>query len=253
MDSRKPIIGITMDYQKTQGGDVSIVSAGYANAIFGAGGIPVMLSPLSEDDDIRSVLEKLDGVVLVGGADLDPRNDYYQVDPSMTLMHPTRELFDRALLQLIHELRKPVLGIGAGMQLMNVMLGGTLYFHLPIDRPKALRHLDPIDRFHRHGLLVEPDTAMYQVYGGDRVEARVHSRHHMAIDDVASTFNVTARCHDGIVEAIESNAPDWFAIGTQFHPESEAASALDRLVFEVFVDGVALRMDHDPLPMKLVA
>ena len=77
---------------------------------------------------------------------------------------------------------------------------------------------------------------MERVYGDG--ELRVNSMHHMAIDDVAHGFEVTARCPDGIVEAIESRNPDWFAIGTQFHPESDTASALDLRVFEEFVEAV---------------
>ena len=75
---------------------------------------------------------------------------------------------------------------------------------------------------------------MERVYGDG--EIRVSSRHHMAIDEVAQGFAVTARCPDGVIEAIESEMPDWIAIGTQFHPENEAASALDVRVFEEFLD-----------------
>ena len=75
---------------------------------------------------------------------------------------------------------------------------------------------------------------MERVYGDG--EIRVSSRHHMAIDELAPGFEVTARCPDGVIEAIESTTNDWFAIGTQFHPENEAASALDVRVFEEFLD-----------------
>ena len=75
---------------------------------------------------------------------------------------------------------------------------------------------------------------MERVYGDG--EIRVSSRHHMAIDEVAPGFRVTARCPDGVIEAIESEDLDWIAIGTQFHPENEAASALDVRVFEEFLD-----------------
>jgi putative glutamine amidotransferase len=77
---------------------------------------------------------------------------------------------------------------------------------------------------------------MERVYGDG--EIRVNSMHHMAVDDVASGFRVTARCPDGVVEAIESERPDWFAFGTQFHPEADSASALDGRIFEEFIDGV---------------
>jgi putative glutamine amidotransferase len=75
---------------------------------------------------------------------------------------------------------------------------------------------------------------MERVYGDG--EIRVSSRHHMAIDELAAGFQVTARCPDGVIEAIESERPDWIAIGTQFHPENDAASALDVRVFEEFLD-----------------
>ena len=79
-------------------------------------------------------------------------------------------------------------------------------------------------------------TIMERVYGEG--EIRVNSMHHMAIDDLAPGFAVTARCPDGVVEAIESTREDWFAIGTQFHPQSDSASALDLRIFEEFIAGI---------------
>ena len=133
---------------------------------------------------------------------------------------------------MIAKRRMPVFGIGVGMQLLNVSQGGTLLLHIPEDLPKALPHKDPLDPAHRHGLEVVPGSLMERVYGDG--EIRVNSLHHMAIDDVAPGFRVTARCPDGVVEAIESTT-DWLAFGTQFHPESESASALDLRIFEEFI------------------
>ena len=81
-----------------------------------------------------------------------------------------------------------------------------------------------MDANHRHALEVTPGSLMERVYGEG--EIRVNSMHHMAIDDLAPGFEVTARCPDGIVEAIESQMPDWFAMGTQFHPEARTAVRL---------------------------
>jgi len=106
--------------------------------------------------------------------------------------------------------------------------------------PRALPHLDPMDRAHRHALEVEPGSLMERVYGEG--EIRVNSMHHMAVDEVAPGFAPTARCPDGIVEAIESQMEDWFAFGTQFHPESNSASALDLRIFEEFLAGVMGRV-----------
>jgi putative glutamine amidotransferase len=141
----------------------------------------------------------------------------------------------------------PVLGIGAGMQLLNVSQGGTLYLHVPEDLPEAIPHRDPQDPEHRHGLAVVFGTLMERVYGDS--EIRVNSMHHQAVDDVAPGFAVTARCPDGVVEAIESTMEDWLAVGTQFHPEAESASALDVRIFEEFVEGITAPSRS----MKLVA
>ena len=127
-------------------------------------------------------------------------------------------------------------GIGLGMQLLNVSQGGNLLLHIPEDLPRAIPHQDTMDSSHRHALIVEPGSLMERVYGEG--EIRVNSMHHMAIDDVAPGFAVTARCPDGIVEAIESVMEDWFAFGTQFHPEAPSASALDLRIFEEFLAGI---------------
>ena len=234
----KPLIGLNADYRAATGGRTSFsyVDAGYYDAITNAGGIPLVVPPLEEDHDLEEVLEQVDGFVLIGGADLDPRRDGWMSHPSVRTLAPRREEFDRRLMRKIAERQLPVYGIGAGMQLLNVMLGGNLLFHIPEDRPAALPHHDPIDPAHRHTLVLTPGSLMERVYGDG--ELRVNSMHHMAIDEVAPGFIVTAHCPDGIVEAIESVNLDWFAIGTQFHPEAPSASALDRRIFEEFVDAV---------------
>ncbi len=234
----KPIIGLNADYRAAAAGRSSFtyIDACYFDAVTQAGGVPLILPPLESDDDLADALAPVDGVVLVGGADLDPRRDGWMMHPTIRPLAPRRESFDRRLVRLIAERRLPVLGIGAGMQLLNVMLGGNLLYHIPEDRPAALPHLDPLDPAHRHTLELTPGSLMERVYGDG--ELRVNSMHHMALDDIAPGFRVTARCPDGIVEAIESTTSDWFAIGTQFHPEAPTASALDRRIFEEFVDAV---------------
>ena len=132
--------------------------------------------------------------------------------------------------------RMPVLGIGAGMQLLNISQGGTLFLHLPEELPTAIPHKDPHDSEHRHALEVVFGTLMERVFGDG--EIRVNSMHHQAIDDVAPGFQVSARCPDGVIEAIESTQEDWWALGTQFHPEAESASALDVRIFQEFLVGV---------------
>jgi putative glutamine amidotransferase len=235
----KPLIGINADFRsaKKDTPAFSVISAGYYDALTKAGAVPVVIPPLADEDDLARVLDVLDGVVLVGGADLDPRFEGFMVHPSMRLLDRRREEFDRLLMRMVAERRMSVFGIGSGMQLLNVSQGGNLFYHIPEDLPRALPHLDATDPCHRHALAVELGTIMDRVFGEG--EIRVNSLHHMAIDEVAPGFAVTARCPDGVIEAIESTMDDWFALGTQFHPESESASALDLRIFEEFVGGVA--------------
>ena len=202
---------------------------------------------MDDEDDIRRVMDLLDGMLFIGGADLDCRRDGYMLHPSMRLLDPRREDFDRRLMGLVVERRMPVMGVGCGMQLLNVSMGGTLFLHIAEDLPQAIPHLDAMDPNHRHALEIEMGTIMERVYGEG--EIRVNSMHHMAIDDVAPGFAITARCPDGVVEAIESTMDDWFAFGTQFHPESESASALDLRIFEEFVAGIT----GEVVEMRMVA
>ena len=239
MMERKPLIGVNADYRSARKDSPAFcyLCAGYPDSLIRAGAIPVIIPQLTDEDDLSALLDVLDGVVMIGGADLDPRRDGFMLHSSIRLLDPRREDFDRNLMDHIARRRMPVYGIGVGMQLLNLSQGGNHFLHIPEDLPRALPHLDRMDPAHRHAREVEPGTLMERVYGEG--EIRVNSMHHMAIDEVAPGFTVTARCPDGVVEAIESTMDDWFAFGTQFHPEDESASALDLRIFEEFVEGVS--------------
>ena len=246
---RKPIVGLNADFRsaKKDSPAYSFLAAGYYDRILAAGGIPVIVPPMESEDDLNQVLDGLQGFVMIGGQDLDPRRDGFMLHPSVRSMERRRETFDRRLMRLIAERRMPFFGVGVGMQLLNVSQGGNLYLHIPEDLPQAIPHKDLQDPAHRHSLVVVPGSLMERVYGEG--EIRVNSMHHMAVDEVAPGFAVTARCPDGIVEAIESTDDTWFALGTQFHPEGRSASALDLRIFEEFIAGVTGKT----LDMRLVA
>jgi len=253
--SRKPLIGVNMDYRSARkdGPAMSYLCAGYHDQIVKAGGIPVMIPILEDDEDLDRVLDMVDGVMMVGGADLDPRRDGFMLHPSVRTLDPRRESFDRRLMKAVADRRLPFFGVGVAMQLLNVSQGGNLFLHIPEDMPKSLPHKDPMDPNHRHALEVVRGTLMDRVFGEG--EIRVNSMHHMSVDEVAAGFIVSARCPDGVVEAIESIRPDWFALGTQFHPEAESASALDLRIFEEFlwaITGEAPAMEEEA-DVRLVA
>ncbi|MFO0916402.1 MAG: gamma-glutamyl-gamma-aminobutyrate hydrolase family protein [Pirellulales bacterium] len=249
----KPRIGLNADFlpESSDRPAHSVIAAGYYDCILRAGGLPIIIPPIKDEDDLYTLLQSVQGFVLVGGRDLDPRNDGFMLHPTVRPMPGRREAFDRLLVKMLYDLRLPTFGIGVGMQLMNLVAGGNLFLHIPEDLPRAVPHKDPQDPAHRHALAVEPGTIMERVYGDG--EIRVNSMHHMALDEIAGDFKVSARCPDGVVEAIESVREDWFALGTQFHPEAESASALDIRIFEEFIDGVVRTYAAEPLQRAALA
>jgi len=232
-------IGVNLDSRN----GFSFLSYAYTSAIAQAGGIPLLIPPM-DVLPLKEVLGKLDGFVLTSGNDLDCRNDGHFLHPSMKLLEPEREKFDRKLVKLISARHLPVLGIGTGMHLLNVAMGGTLYLHLPDDKPRAMPHADSTDPDHAHPLSVTEGSWLSSVYPTNRKQefeqvVRVNSMHHQSVDDVADGFTVSARCPDGIVEAIESTDPNWFAVGVQFHPQT--GSRMDMCVFDMFLRTILTR------------
>jgi putative glutamine amidotransferase len=231
----RPFIGINADF--VPAGKVTSaharLHAGYFDAVVAAGGLPVILPPLGKAAELNALLDKLDGVILSGGLDMDPNRQQLPSHPAVVPMAERRELSDRLLVRALLERELPVLGIGVGMQQLNSAFGGSLHLHLPEDLPRAMPHLDPSGGPHRHVVLLEPNTRLDEIYGGG--EIRVNSCHHQAVRQVGAKLRVSARAPDGVIEAIETEDPGWFCIGIQWHPESETASALDMQLFECFV------------------
>lgn len=235
----KPIIGMNCDYRpaRQDAAALSWINAGYYDSVTASGGIPTVIPPLADDDDLRALLETLDGLVLTGcKLDLDAIRLGFDKHPASRSMPPRREDFDRRLCRLAYEMKIPTLAIGSGMQTLNVICGGTLFQHVAEDILKPLCHRDTVENCLRHVIEIVPGTRMDHIYGPG--EIRVNSDHHMAVDQVAPVFRVSATAMDGVVEAYESIDEQWWCLGVQFHPESHSASALDMQVFETFMDGV---------------
>ncbi|HVK09421.1 MAG TPA: gamma-glutamyl-gamma-aminobutyrate hydrolase family protein [Gemmataceae bacterium] len=248
-ESPRPLIGINTDYfsaSKTYSAHAR-VNAGYFDAVLAAGGLPILLPPVGKEAELDALLDKVDGVLLTGGLDMDPRRNGQALTSSIQLMADRRDQSDRLLVRRVVERQVPVLAIGVGMQQLNVFTGGTMFLHLPIDVPKALPHFDPAGGPHRHIVMLEPDTRIDEIYGGG--ELRVNSRHHQAVNTVGKGMRVGARSPDGVIEAIESADQDWFCLGVQWHPEADTASALDMQMFECFVQATVRESSR----MQLVA
>jgi putative glutamine amidotransferase len=243
----RPLIGLNTDFVPAGRAAAAHVrlDAGYFDAVLTAGGLPVLLPPLPREADLDALLDRLGGVLLVGGLDLNPARHGLTPHPRVQPLADRRDQSDLLLVRRVVQRRLPVLGIGLGAQQLNVALGGSLHLHLPDDVPRAIPHRDPGGGPHRHAVLIEPGTRLEEIYGGG--EVRVNSGHHQAVRQPGRGLRVAALAPDGVVEAVEAADPDWFCVGVQWHPESETASALDTQLFECFVQACARQAA--PLPL----
>jgi putative glutamine amidotransferase len=233
----RPLVGISTDFYAPKNAHPHVrLNAAYFDAVLAAGGLPVVIPPFRKEHfaEIDTLLDTVCGLVMVGGLDLDPRRNGQQLTNTVQPMHPRREDADRYLVGKATERRLPLLAIGSSMQLLNVHLGGTLFLHLPTDYPKAIPHFDPSGGPHRHMVNVEARSTLEDIFGAQ--EHRVNSLHHQAVNQLGRRLRVGARSPDGVIEAIETTDETWFCIGTQWHPECETASALDRQLFDNLIE-----------------
>jgi putative glutamine amidotransferase len=236
----RPLIGITTDfYTPKAAAPFAKLAAGYVDSVLAAGGLPLLIPPLRKDNfaEAETYLKMSAGVVFTGGMDLDPRKHGQATSNAVQPMVPRREDCERLLFQRAVERKVPVLGIGVGMQLLNVHFGGTLFLHLPAENPKAMPHFDPSGGPHRHMVNIEEGSFLEEIYGPG--EQRVNSTHHQAVNQLGKKLRVAAKAPDGVIEAVEATDPNWFCVGLQWHPECDTASALDKQIFECFVQAAA--------------
>jgi len=248
----KPLIAVNADFRPVSSKTYSFswIHTGYYDSITNSGGIPLVLPPLADEDEIRQVLQTVDGLVLSGcKLDLDPARLGFDKHPVTRPMPQRREDFDRLLAQIAYEMKIPTLAIGSGMQTLNLICGGTLFQHVAEDVMKSLCHRDSVENCLRHVIEIVPGTKMDHIYGPG--EIRVNSDHHMAVDQLAPVFRASATAFDGVIEAYESTDDNWWCIGTQFHPESESASALDMQVFEAFMDGIKEQSEAEVINFEM--
>ena len=225
----KPMIGISpsaVPYEADHGSFRRYASmTAYADAIAAAGGIPVVLPFVP--GDVPALVDRLDGVVLSGGADISPsRFGDQDVHPDTYDVDPMRDEFE---LSLVHEAlgrEKPVLAICRGIQVLNVALGGTLHQHVP-DAFSGLVHRQhhaniPADQ-PGHEVIVTPGTALARTVGCERLP--VNSFHHQGLKALATDLIATAVSEDGLVEAVEHRTrPN--VLGVQWHPELMASTSV---------------------------
>lgn len=221
----RPLIGITCGEVRNKDEAWSPVVYGqsrtYVDSVLAAGGIPLLL-PLTDDQAVlEDICDRLDGILLAGGNDLDPHLYGQQPMPGEHDYSDLRDATEQIVLRYVLTQQKPILGICRGMQLLNVHLGGNLYQDIATALPESIDHnastklRSLVDL--GHVLRIEPHSQLAAHIGVEPIGANAH--HHQAIKELGEGVAAVAWASDGIIEAIE--LPQYpYAIAIQAHPES---------------------------------
>lgn len=196
---------------------------GYEAAITAAGGQPVFLDIPSPGRSWDDAIGNAEGVLFIGDDSTNPRVLTEQ----------------EKLCQWCRKRGVPILAVDYGLHMLNNTFGGNLFVDLPREQPLALQHRHPPERGLRHAIMVDPSTRLSRIYGEGEIV--VNSEHRKAVAKIGKGFKVCARALDTIVEAIESENEEWFAVGVQWHPASASASGLDIQLFRALIDAAVAR------------
>ncbi|MET3368417.1 UNVERIFIED_CONTAM: putative glutamine amidotransferase [Jeotgalibacillus campisalis] len=230
-ENYRPRIALTSYLQDASWGvwntTAAILPGTYVEAVVASGATPVLLPPLGTDE---SVLDLVDGLIVVGGPDVDP--SLYRAAPHPTTRsQPLRDSHDSALIRAALDRELPLFAICRGAQLLNVVLGGTLIQHIPDVSPGSNSQPAP-GVYGEANFATIPGSIIHHLLGAS---ASSPCYHHQAMDTVADSLHVTAKSSDGLVQALESTDHGW-VLGVQFHPEQNLS---DLRLFQGFVEAAA--------------
>ena len=211
---KAPVIGLTGNFRDSD----CTLAEGYYQSILKAGGTPLIIPPYDDTDALINTLDYVDGILLTGGADINPL--FLGEEPVKELhgINPRRDRQELLLTQLAADRQIPILGICRGIQTMNAAFGGPLYQDIHSQMAGVrIKHDQDLDRsYASHTVDIEKDTLLHQLFGTDTIA--VNSFHHQAVKEAAPGFRVCAYAPDGVIEAIESTEYKSM-LGVQWHPE----------------------------------
>ena len=237
MAAKPPLIGLTGGLASNQAGTtLSQVGQAYISAILNAGGTPLLIPTGTAGTSLPHLIQKLDGILLTGGGDMDPRRFNGQPHPRVYGVSEARDALELALVAETLKAGKPLLAICRGIQVLNVAFGGTLHTHIADQVPNALKH-DwfpdyPRDRL-SHSVSLKCGSTLHELIGQDDI--RVNSLHHQGLARVGDGLEAIGFAADGLVEAVAvQGAP--FALGVQWHPECLPDDPGMAVLFRAFVD-----------------
>jgi putative glutamine amidotransferase len=223
----RPLIGITTyrepaTWRRWQDVDATLLPAAYTDAVRGGGGTPVLIPPLGIADQASMIVDRLDGLLISGGSDVNPSRYSAEPEPATTGWRDDRDVSEMALLDAADDIGLPVLGICRGMQLMAVTAGGSLLQHVP-DAVGSDRHSPGPAAYGDVQVRTVPGSRLAGILG-ESVTVACH--HHQAVAAHPGYVGV-ATADDGLLEAMETPG-DRFRLGVQWHPETQT----DRRLFE---------------------
>jgi putative glutamine amidotransferase len=233
MPDERPLIGLNCRYESNAqypARDHIGHYVPYHRALLAAGALPLLVPVVDDQATLSQYLDRLDGFVFTGGRDVPPEAYGQEPHPDTQECDPERFSCDKVLAQLVLKRPMPVLAICMGVQLLNVVYGGTLIQHIETDVRHSAKEPGN-DSF--HSVVLEEDSLLSQILGATRME--VNSAHHQAVDRLAPGLRVLARAPDGIVEAVQMTDRDFF-LGVQWHPERILERPEQLRLFEAFVD-----------------
>lgn len=213
----KPLIGLTPSHD-IHTNDISMRCT-YLGAVKAAGGIPVVLPLEAEEADLKRLVSLFDGFLFTGGPDVHPFLFGEETHIHCGEVSAKRDSLEIALLHLVMEMKRPILGICRGIQLINIGLGGTIYQDIPSQFPHdfPVAHKQPFPyAVPSHHVSVVPGTRLADICHAKSIQ--VNSMHHQAVKDLAPGCIVSGTGPDGLIEAMEM-ADYPFFVGVQWHPE----------------------------------
>ena len=218
----RPLIGITTRAGTRSAHNherpIDYSNSSYIRAVEDAGGMPILIPILQDVSGLRTLLPRLDGLLLPGGLDIDPRNYQQQPHRLTGSTNPSLDTLELALAHWALQEKLPTLGICRGMQLLNVALGGDLYQDLGEQYPDSLAHASwdlPRNQF-AHSIQIEAGSRMEKIFGQTVIES--NSLHHQGIRKPGNGVIISGRSEDGVAELMEvTDHP--FMLAAQCHPE----------------------------------
>jgi putative glutamine amidotransferase len=223
----EPVIGICAVRERARWSfwdqTAHLVADTYVAAVQRTGAIALLL-PVDRRTPLE-LLDRIDGLLLIGGADIDPSSYGAERDPDLESTYRDRDDFEIAMLKGALQRSMPVFGICRGMQLLNVALGGTLLQHLPeVEGSNPHRRVVGTFEGTEHTIALAPGSLTAEAAGEEVHTARCH--HHQAVDGLGKGLVVSGRAEvDGVIEAIELDDGRW-ALGVQWHPEADERSQI---------------------------